>query len=72
MDAQTAVWEARLTLVQSAITALVSGGVQSYEIDGMTVTKLDLRQLTAEESRLRGMVKRASRQGGAFRVGSPL
>lgn len=71
-SAQLAVWQARLVLVQAAITALLSGGAHSYEIDGMKVTKLNLPELTAEEARLNGLIARASRRGGAFRVGSPL
>lgn len=70
--AQRAVWETRLGLVQGAIAALLSGQAQSYEIDGMTVTRLNLRELTDEETRLSALLARASRRGGAFRVGSPL
>ncbi len=72
MSASVAIWQARLSLVQAAITALLTGGAQEYEIDGVKVTKLQLRELTAEETRLTGLIRRAGRTGGAFRVGSPL
>jgi len=45
---------------------VLSGGNQSYEIDGQRVTKLDLDSLMAEERRLVGLVKRQQR-GSAFR-----
>ena len=35
-------YAARLALVQAAITAILSGGMQRYAIDGQQVTKLDL------------------------------
>lgn len=64
-------YAARLALVQAAITALLSGKMQSYEIDGQKVTKLDLGKLTAEESRLVAKIRRQSSGRGAFRVGVP-
>lgn len=64
-------YSARLALVQAAINALLSGGAQSYEIEGQKVTKLDLAALTREESRLVAKIKRASGTGRAFRVGVP-
>ncbi|QDC11269.1 hypothetical protein FHY55_19420 [Oceanicola sp. D3] len=65
-------YEARLTKVQAAIDALLTGGHQSYRIDGQEVTKLDLATLQREEERLVGKIKRASRRGGAFRTVRPL
>lgn len=63
-------YAARLALVQAAITALLAGGMQSYEIEGQKVTKLDLGKLTAEESRLTAKLRR--QQGGAtFRAAVP-
>jgi len=59
-------YAARLELIQAAITAVLSGGNQSYEIDRQRVTKLDLDSLMAEERRLVGLVKRQQR-GSAFR-----
>lgn len=64
-------YAARLALVQAAITGLLSGKMQSYEIDGQKVTKLDLAMLTAEESRLVAKIRRQSSGRGAFRVGVP-
>jgi spore germination protein YaaH len=58
-------YAARLALVQAAINSLLSGGMQSYEIDGQKVTALDLEKLTREESRLVAKVKRAGGQSGA-------
>lgn len=63
-------YSARLALVQAAITGLLSGGMQSYEIEGQQVTKLDLAKLTAEESRL--MAKLRRQQGrGSFHAAVP-
>lgn len=64
-------YAARLVLVQAAITALLSGGMQSYEIEGQKVTHLDLEWLNKEESRLAARLARANRRGGAFRQASP-
>jgi len=64
-------YAARLALVQSAINALLSGGMQSYRIEGQEVTKLDLDWLSREESRLVAKINRAGRAGGAFRSAVP-
>lgn len=64
-------YAARLTQVQAAISAILSGGVESYTVDGRTVTKLDLAWLTREESRLVAKANRAARVGGAFRRVDP-
>lgn len=64
-------YSARLTLVQGAIEALLTGRVQSYEIEGQSVTYLDLEKLQAEERRLVGQIARQTRRGGAFRQGAP-
>lgn len=65
-------YAARLVLVQAAINALLSGGMQSYEIDGQKVTSLDLAALNAEESRLLAKLRRQSAGGrGAFRNAVP-
>lgn len=64
-------YAARLELVQAAITGILSGGHQSYSIDGQSVTKLDLPMLQKEEQRLVGLVRRQSR-GSAFRTVNPL
>jgi len=64
-------YAARLALVQAAITALLSGGIKSYAIEGQQVTKLDLDALTKEESRLAAKVNRAAGTGGGFRAAVP-
>ncbi len=65
-------YAARLALVQAAINALLSGGMQSYEIEGQKVTKLDLDSLTKEEARLVAKLKRQQAGGrGAFRAVVP-
>lgn len=58
---------ARLTLVRAAINALLTGRMKSYDLDGQSVTMLDLDTLQAEEQRLERIVARAARRGGAFR-----
>ena len=63
-------YEARLALVQAAITSLLSGGMQSYEIEGQKVTKIDLQNLTAEESRLIAKLRRQQGNSG-FRAAVP-
>lgn len=64
-------YAARLTLVQAAIGKLLAGTVQSYTIDGMSVTRLDLDWLTREEERLQSKIARSTRRGGAFRQAAP-
>ncbi len=64
-------YAARLALVQAAITAILSGGMQSYAIDGQQVTKLDLDWLSREEAKLVAKIGRANRLGGAFRAAVP-
>jgi len=64
-------YAARLALVQAAISAVLTGGMASYEIEGQKVTKLDLGWLSKEESRLVSMINRANRTGGAFRQAVP-
>lgn len=64
-------YAARLELVRAAISSLLGGKVQSYTIDGMSVTKLDLAWLTKEEERLVAKVARQSRRSGAFRQAAP-
>ena len=58
MDAQ-----ALLTAVESAITALLSGGVESYSIGNRSVTKLDLKSLLEERRLLQSEVARSSGSG---------
>ena len=60
-------YSARLTAVRATIDALLTGGMQSYDLDGQSVTLLDLDKLRAEEERLEVKVSRANRRGGAFR-----
>lgn len=64
-------YEARLALVQAAITALLTDKIVSYTIDGQTVTRVDLDWLSREESRLVSKINRQSRRGGAFRQAVP-
>lgn len=59
-------YEARLSKVQTAIDAILTGGHSEYEIEGQRVTKLDLESLQAEEQRLIGRINRLARRGGAF------
>lgn len=65
-------YKTRLTKVQAAINAILDGGVQSYTLDGRSLTKLDLGWLTEEESRLSAKIARANRRRGAFRRVDPL
>ncbi len=55
-----------LTQVESAITALMSGGASSYSIGNRSVTKFDLKQLFEERRLLQQEVERSS--GGTFRL----
>lgn len=64
-------YEARLALVQAAITALLTDKIVSYTIDGQTVTRVDLDWLSREESRLLSKINRLARRGGAFRQAVP-
>ena len=64
-------YQARLTQVQAAIAAILSGGNASYRIDGQEVTKLDLDWLSREEARLVAKIKRQARSTGAFRTVHP-
>ena len=59
-------YQARLTKVQAAIDAILTGGVSEYEIDGLKVTRLDLDSLQAEEQRLVARINRVNRRGGAL------
>lgn len=59
----------RLAKVQAAISNILDGKVQSYEIDGRQLTKLDLDWLTREEERLAAKIARQSR--GIFRQAAP-
>lgn len=49
-----------LTSVESAITALLSGGAESYSIGSRTVTKLDLADLFEQRRILQAEVARSS------------
>lgn len=64
-------YAARLALVQAAIEALLSGGMQSYRIEGQEVTRLDLKTLQDEERRLVAKINRQTGQGGRFRRAVP-
>jgi len=64
-------YAARLELVSAAIDALVTRGMQEYQIDGQRVTKLNLPDLVAEEQRLQRLVARQTRSRGAFRTVVP-
>jgi hypothetical protein len=58
-------YAARLTKVSAAIDAILSGGMQSYEIDGQKVTSLDLEALQREEARLQAKINRQAGRAGA-------
>lgn len=55
-----------LTSVESAITALLTGGHSSYSIGNRSVTKLDLPDLFEQRRLLQQEVSRAS--SGQFRL----
>lgn len=57
---------ALLSMVESAIEALLTGGASSYSIGARTVTKLDLSQLMEERRILQQAVERET-SGGIFR-----
>lgn len=52
-----------LTAIESAITALLSGGASSYSIGSRTVTKLDLKTLMEERRLLQIEVARSGGSG---------
>ena len=66
----------QLESVQAAIESIESGN-QSYRLEtgigtGRTVTRGDLQTLYSQEKRLRGLVAREARGGGArVRYGTP-
>ena len=57
--------------ISAAINNLLAGGVQSYDLDGQSVTKLDLGWLSREEDQLSARINRAGRRSGAFRQAMP-
>ena len=62
-------YQEQLTEIQTAISNLVSGGIQSYSFGGRSVTKLDLDTLYREEARLRPLAAQEARRaqgGGRF------
>lgn len=61
-------YSARLTKVQAAIDAILSGGHAAYTVDGQSVTKLDLAMLQKEEQRLIGLINRQAGRGGSFKT----
>ena len=56
-----------LTQIESAITALLTGGASSYSIGNRSVTKLDLGRLFEERRMLQAEVERSA--GGSMRLG---
>lgn len=61
-----------LEAVQLAIRSLVSGGVKSYTIGGRSLTKMDLPDLIARESKLKEVVAREEKaQSLANGLGNP-
>ena len=52
-----------LAQIEAAITALLSGGAESYSIGNRSVTKLDLAALMQERRMLLTEVERASGSG---------
>lgn len=62
MDAATL-----LTQVESAISALLTGGASSYSIGSRSVTKLDLASLFEQRRQLQIEVQRSS-GSGAFSI----
>jgi len=56
---------------RKAIDALTTGGVNSYSLNGRSVTKLDLDELWQQAERLELRMARAEPgRGGMFRVGT--
>jgi hypothetical protein len=53
-----------LTLIDTAIESLLTGGASSYSIGSRTVTKLDLAALFNERRQLEIQVQRESGSGG--------
>jgi hypothetical protein len=53
-----------LTQIDSAISALLTGGASSYSIGARSVTKLDLKSLFEERRMLQIEVQRSSGSGG--------
>lgn len=64
-------YAARLAEVQTAISKILSGGIESYEIEGQRVTKLNIEVLMRYEQRYAGLARRAARTRGAFRGAVP-
>jgi hypothetical protein len=58
---------AQLAEVNAAISALTTGGVQSYTIAGRTVAKLNLATLYEERRRLERLATRQDQTGGGIR-----
>lgn len=56
-----------LTQVETAITALLTGGHSSYSIGSRSVSKLDLPQLFTERRLLQDEVNKAASGNGVFR-----
>ncbi len=52
-----------LASIESAITALLTGGASSYSIGNRSVTKLDLAQLFEERRQLQNEVARTTGSG---------
>lgn len=52
-----------LALIDSAIEALLTGGVESYSIGSRSVTKLDLADLFAQRNLLQSQVERENSSG---------
>ena len=54
-----------LVLVNAAITSLLSGAMQSYSIDGVTYTKLDLVKLRAWRDDLSARIEESTNRTSA-------
>lgn len=55
-----------LTALESAYAALLSGGVQSYSINGRSLSRLDARWMAERMDQLRFLVARESNGGSPF------
>lgn len=64
-------YAARLTEVQTAISEILSGQMESYSIEGQTVTKLNIDVLFRWEQRYAALAARAAGTRRAFKQAAP-
>lgn len=64
-------YASRLAEVQAAISSILAGEMESYTVEGQTVTKLNIDVLTRMERRLSGLAARQAGTRRAFKRGQP-